>query len=64
MAISGVGFFKKKDAAEKVTETELEPIQSLKQSTNEADGKVEADSKASDKKPKHGEPGVCCGSCS
>lgn len=59
MAISGVSFFKKKDTAEKSAQTELESIQSLKQDTNDAGVKVEAD-----KKPKHGEPGVCCGSCS
>ncbi|AQS37322.1 CCGSCS motif protein [Shewanella psychrophila] len=56
MAIS---FFKKKSAAEKNTQTELESIQNLKQGASYADEKVEADNKL-----KHGESGVCCGSCS
>ena len=59
MAIAGVSFFKKKSAAEESTQTELEPIQSLKQDSEKANTDIEAD-----KKPKHGEPGMCCGSCS
>ncbi|SQH75871.1 conserved protein of unknown function [Shewanella benthica] len=59
MAIAGVSFFKKKNVAEKSTQTELESIQSLQQDSAQANTDVEAQ-----KKPKHGEPGVCCGSCS
>ena len=59
MAIAGVSFFKKKNVAEKSTQTELESIQSLQQDSEQANPDIEAD-----KKPKHGEPGVCCGSCS
>ncbi|BAJ01176.1 CCGSCS motif protein [Shewanella violacea] len=59
MAIAGVSFFKKKNVAEKSPQTELESIQSLQQDSEQANTDIEAD-----KKPKHGEPGVCCGSCS
>ncbi|MPY21184.1 CCGSCS motif protein [Shewanella psychropiezotolerans] len=59
MALAGVSFFKKKDAAGKNTQTELESIQSLKQGSEQENTDIEAE-----KKPKHGEPGVCCGSCS
>lgn len=59
MAIAGVSFFKKKSVAEKSTQKELESIQSLQQDSEQANPDIEAD-----KKPKHGEPGVCCGSCS
>lgn len=59
MAISGVSFFKKKDSAENTAQTELKSIQSLKKESDS--NAVDQDA---DKKPKQGEPGVCCGSCS